>query len=561
MSSITCTMTFILCLITLVAAQVQSVPRQDIGIRDPYVYCDPASGRCYMYGTTGTFDHKRGFDVRETSDPTLQTWGEPKPAFRSPEGFWGIWAYWAPEVHEYKGKYYLFATFEAPGRARAVQVLVADSPAGPFHVHSPEPLTSPEYFSLDGGLYVDKKGDPWMVYSREHVSVHDGQMRAMRLKPDLTAPAEPLEDILLFKASSASYAAHWNREDGTKCYLTDGPQMLRLSDGGLVMAWSTNNYLPRPIGWGYTVSIARSTSGEIGGPWVQEGILYNGYAGHGQIFRHPSLGLILSVHQPNNGGRPYPLFLHVYEKNGKLTMADPTTPSYVQAYWRFEDCTPGHTVLPAIDILDYSGKDNHLRGDAFGSVGTASSDVPVGRIPVTTRHNLFCYDNTELPKDDATARYLRTVDKPIDKLGLKAWTVEASIHATDLSKPQVFLYRDPDLSLALNTDGHLDLRFKGQPIASKAVLGAGKWYNLAAVCDGKKLRLYIDSIDGEGYVLDTSAALAAKETELSKGQWTVGCGMRDGKPADQFTGLIDEVRISNKALTPSSLLFARKAGH
>jgi hypothetical protein len=61
-------------------------------------------------------------------------------------------------------------------------------------------------------------------------------------------------------------------------------------------------------------------------------------------------------------------------------------------------------------------------------------------------------------------------------------------------------------------------------------------------------------------MLNASAVLLAKEAELSHGQWTIGCGMRDGKPADQFTGLIDEVRISNKPLMPSSLLFARKAG-
>jgi len=557
MSSVGCTITLALCLIALAATQAKSVLRQDIGIRDPFIYCDAATGRCYMYGTCGTVDGKRGFDVRETSDPTLQTWSDRKPAFRSPEGFWGVWAYWAPEVFRYKDKYYLFSTFEAPGRARAVQILAADSPAGPFHVHSPQPLTGPEYFSLDGTLYIDKKGDPWMVYSREHVSVHDGQMRAMRLKPDLTAPIDGT-DILLFKASSASYAAHWQTKSGEPGYLTDGPQMLRLSDGGLVMAWSTNNYLPHPIGWGYTVSIARSESGEVQGPWVQEGILYNGFAGHGQIFRHPSLGLVLSVHQPNNRGRPYPLFLHVYEDKGKLTMAEPS-PNYVQAYWRFEDCTPGHTVLPSIDIIDSSGKSNHLRGDDFGSVGTASSDVAAGRIPATSRPNLFCYDNAQAPKD-AAARFLHTVDKPINKLALTTWTVEASIHPSDMSKPHVFLCREPDLSLGLNSDGRLELRFKGQSITSRAAVTAGKWCNLAAVCDGRRIRIYIDSIDGKGFVLDTSALLLAKATELSKGQWIVGCGMRDGKPVDQFYGLIDEVRISNKALIPGSLLFARKAG-
>ncbi len=542
--------TIALCLIALAATQARSVPRQDIGIRDPFIYCDPATSRCYMYGTTGTCDGKPGFDVRETTDPTLQTWGPPRPAWRKPEDFWGVWAYWAPEVHEHKGKYYLFATFEAPGRARAVQILSADSPRGPFKVHSPEPITGPEYFALDGTLYIDKKGDPWMVYSREHVSIHNGEMRAVRLKPDLTAPIDGT-DILLFKASEAKYAAHWDN-NGNTCYLTDGPQMLRLKNGDLVMAWATNNYLPKPIFWGYTASIARSTGGDVQGPWVQEGILYNGFAGHGQILRHPTQGLILSVHQPNNGGRPYPLFLNVYENKGKLTMAEPC-PAYVQAYWRFEDTTPGHTVLPSIDILDYSGKDNHLRGDDFGSVGTASSEVAAGRIPATNRLNLFCYDNKEAPKD-AGARYLQTVDKTIDKLAFKSWTVEASIRPNDFAKPQVFLCRQPDLSLAINTQQHIELRYKGQVITSRAAVQTGKWFHVAAVSDGARLRLYVDS------TLDTGSGVTAKQTDLSNGRWLVGCGLQDGQPAGQFTGLIDEVRVSDKALAPSNFLFARKAG-
>ena len=548
------------CLVAATAGQVQAVNRQDIGMRDPFVYCDTASGKCYMYGTTGTFDRKQGFDVRETSDPTLQTWNEPKPVWRKPADFWGVWAYWAPEVHAYKGKYYLFATFEAPGKARAVQILAADSPMGPFHVHSPEPVTSPEYFSLDGTLYLDKKGDPWLVYSREHVSVHDGEMRAVRLKPDLTAPLPGATDILLFKASACPYAAHWNNKDGSQSYLTDGPQMLRLSSGELVMVWSTNNYLPKPIFWGYAIAVARSTSGEIEGPWVQEPKpLYNGFAGHGMIFRHPTMGLVLSMHQPNNGGRPYPLFLSVYEANGKLTMGDPSTPSYVQAYWRFEDLTPGREALPSIDILDSSDKGNHLRGADHATVGSGSASVPAATIPATKRVNLACYDNSEAAKDGADARYLSTADDPINKLLLKSWTIEASICPADLSKPQVFIASDgANLSSGLTADGRVEIRCNGQSVVSRESLTTGKWYNLAAVRDPANLRLYIDAMDGKGFALDTSVKLT--DHAPCEGRWTIGCGMRGGKPADQFGGLIDEIRISGKALMPGSLLFARKAG-
>ncbi|MGI6296348.1 MAG: family 43 glycosylhydrolase [Armatimonadota bacterium] len=540
-----------LCLATTLAGQT-TVTRPDIVIRDPFIYCDKASGRCYLYGTGPTLDGQRGFDVRETSDPTLQSWSQPKPAFRKPDDFWGVWAYWAPEVFLYKGKYYLFATFEAPKRARAVQILVADSPKGPFSVHSPKPITGPKYFSLDGTLYIDKHGDPWMVYSREHVSIQDGQMRAIRLKDDLTAPLKPKQDILLFKASDAPYAAFWLDDEGRKCYLTDGPQMLCLSNGDLIMAWATNNLLPAPIEWGYTVSIARSTSGDVQGPWVQEGILYNGFAGHGQIFRHPVLGLVLSVHQPNSGATPYPLFLPVYEDNGKLTMADPKTPNWVQAYWRFEDTTPGKNVLPSIDILDSSGKNNHLRGDDYNTTGIGSASVPTTRVPATLRLNLGSYDNSNAPEEDVGARYLRTVDGPIESEAYKNWTIEASLKPGDLSNNQVFLSRQSAIELALKQQGRVEIRIGGQVITSRSVLSSDNWYNLAVVCNGYRVKLYIDS--GNGPVLDAEAVLQSAPVELARGRWFVGCARRDDRHVDQYRGLIDEIRISSKALTPKALL-------
>lgn len=532
------------------------VPRQDIVIRDPFIYYDNAIGRAYMYGTCDTIDGKRGFDVRETSDPTLQMWSERKPVWRKPDDFWGTRAYWAPEVHKYKDKYYLFATFEAPGRARTVQILSSDSPRGPFRVHSPKPINGPKYFSLDGTLYVDNNGDPWMVYSREHVSIQDGEMRAMRLKDDLSAPARPIEDILLFKASSANFAAVWHNAKGQKCYLTDGPQMLRLSNGDLVMVWSTNTIVPNPVHWSYTVAIAKSKNGDVQGPWVHEGVLYSGFAGHGQIFRHPVMGLVLSVHQPNSGRAPHPVFLTVYESDGKLTMADPKTPSYVQAYWRFEDSTPQQDLLPSIDILDSSGKENHLTGEDFNTTGAGSASVPASRVPATLRLNLGSYDNSQEPADGASVRHLRTAQSSIETEEYNNWTVEASIRPADVSKPQVFISREQSLEMALTNQNRLVIHLNGQQILSDKALKPDTWYNIAAACNGSKLKLYVDS--GSGLELDKTVELTKKPARLSPGRWYIGCARRDNKLVDQFKGLLDEIRISSKALLPNAML-ARKS--
>lgn len=561
----------LICTYALSASSAYALDRKDIVIRDPYILYEAATCTFYMYGTI-TRDGQLGFDVYETKDPTLQTWNDPKPVFRRPEGFWGDRDYWAPEVHRYRGKYYMFATFGSADRVRGIQILVSDSPAGPFTIHSPEPVTSPDYNALDGTLYIDKKGNPWLIYSREWVSVHDGEMRAVRLKSDLSGVLEGAEDILLFKASSAPWVSYWNDEKGVRNWLTDGPHMLRMINGDLVMIWSSNVVLPPPINWGYAVGVARSVSGDINGPWVNEKApLYNGFAGHGMIFRHPTQGLVLSVHQPNYGSAPYPMFLLVSEVSGKLTMADPAVPKYVLAYWRFEDCTPEHAVLPSIDILDSSGRGNHLRGKDFNSAGSGSANVPAQKVRANNCPNYACYDNSASPDTTAGIRFLGTANAQINSAHLKAWTIEASICPLQFSdKRQVFVgkicsakaYTGGVLHFCVTPEQRIEIQFTTQDKVSVSLTShikvvTGKWYNLAAVSDGKMLRLYVGTPDGNGYKLDNSIRISGPNTSImsANSTWTVGCGTVEGKLADQFFGRIDEVRISDKALSPKDLLF------
>jgi hypothetical protein len=117
--------------VTSTGGQGLARDRKDIFMRDPYVLADQKTGKFYMYGTC-TFDGQYGFDVYETDDPTLQTWSEPKPAFRRTADFWADRDPWAPEVHLYKGKYYMFASFASGSRCRGTQILRSDSPTGPF---------------------------------------------------------------------------------------------------------------------------------------------------------------------------------------------------------------------------------------------------------------------------------------------------------------------------------------------------------------------------------------------------------------------------------------------
>ncbi|HCU29699.1 MAG TPA: glycoside hydrolase, partial [Sphaerochaeta sp.] len=59
-------------------------------------------------------------------------WEGPFVIFTPPAGFWGTNNFWAPEVHLYQDKYYLFASFKSDVRRRGTQILVSSSPLGPF---------------------------------------------------------------------------------------------------------------------------------------------------------------------------------------------------------------------------------------------------------------------------------------------------------------------------------------------------------------------------------------------------------------------------------------------
>ncbi|HEY3378130.1 MAG TPA: glycoside hydrolase family 43 protein [Armatimonadota bacterium] len=286
--------------------------RNDIQIRDPFVVPVAAEGRYYLYGSTDpdcwATTPGRGFEAYSSLD--LEAWDGPFPVFRPAPGFWGSYHFWAPEVHVYRGRYYMFASFKADGRCRGTQILVADGPRGPFVPHSADAVTPHEWECLDGTLFVDDAGNPWLVFCHEWVQVHDGEMCAQRLTDDLTAPLG--EPLLLFHASDAPWVA---RGPAQVDFVTDGPFLYRAGNGDLLMLWSS-------MGWsGYALGVARSASGRITGPWTQDAEpLFAADGGHGMLFTTFGGQLLVALHQPNNTPNERPQFLPVHEEAGALRL-------------------------------------------------------------------------------------------------------------------------------------------------------------------------------------------------------------------------------------------------
>lgn len=285
----------------------------DIHIRDPFVLPIEAEKQYYLYGTTGPESWTNAATgTNYYTSQNLQDWDGPFTAFVPPTGFWADRNFWAPEVHMYRGRYYMFMSFKAEGVCRGTQILAADSPQGPFLPISDGPVTPRDWECLDGTLYVDQNDQPWIVFCHEWVQVGDGEVCAMRLSEDLASAID--EPRLLFHASEAPWAQEVNSK-GRKGYVTDGPWMHRLANGTLIMLWSSFG------AGGYTVGVALSTSGDILGPWEQvPEPLYAGNGGHCMVFRTFDGQLLLSYHRPNPSPDERPYFVPLKETDTSLTI-------------------------------------------------------------------------------------------------------------------------------------------------------------------------------------------------------------------------------------------------
>jgi len=290
----------------------------DIQIRDPFVLPIAATQTYYLFGTTDKncwTGPGVGFDAYSSQD--LESWDGPFPAFRPTSDFWATNHFWAPEVFARYGRYVMMASFISPGRRRGTQALVADRPEGPYVPWSDGPLTPADCDCLDGTVFVDEDGAPWMVFCHEWLQIHDGTICAMRLSPDLKSVAG--EPTILFHASEAPWARPVRqKEEGAASppYVTDGPFLYRTASGSLLMLWSSFGSK------GYAMGIARSASGTILGPWSQESEpIWAEDGGHGMIFRAFDGLLYLTLHQPNRSPEERASFHKLIESNDSVRLA------------------------------------------------------------------------------------------------------------------------------------------------------------------------------------------------------------------------------------------------
>ena len=291
-----------------------------------------------------------------------------------------------------------------------------------------------------------------------------------------------------------------------------------------------------------------------------------------------------------------------------LTVSLPLHASTV-AYWKF-DVGPANTIVQteandyvfSADLSDVSGNGNHL--SAWNDTPNSTSlwyrdNLAFSAVPQTGQANEFSLQNYGV----RGCAFTSSGDSNPSGIDAEAitpaqFTVEAVFNPEDTQNPLgptaigTIVNRDAygiytsvpgtsSFSLRVREDFSLEAYFvdvfgylHSVRTAANTVVGfdrstdstglAGTWYHVAAVSDGSSLKLYLTNITDEGdseVVAGLDLTLSGSpDTSLSKannlrttwhgGSWVVFRGLYNDGHGYRYQGLIDEVRISDAALTP-----------
>ncbi|QRR03998.1 family 43 glycosylhydrolase [Dyadobacter sandarakinus] len=300
------------------------IPLDSIRLSDPCILADKSTSMYYMTGTGGMLWKSK--DLKKWTGPY-------KVAMTDPTSWMGDNPMiWAAELHEYKGRFYYFATFtnravkiDTVGsniiERRACHVLVSDSAAGPY-----VPMKDPVYLpanmpTLDGTLWVEE-GKPYLVYCYEWLQNLDGTIEKIQLKPDLSGPDG--HSKLLFKASDSPWSREKVNGKDVPNKVTDGPWLFRTGTGRLGMIWTSWIYDV------YTQGVAYSKTGKLDGPWEQEKApITPPNFGHGMLFQTFEGKWLMSVHSHKSVNGRTMRYPHLFETDlsgDKLVIGKPYLP-------------------------------------------------------------------------------------------------------------------------------------------------------------------------------------------------------------------------------------------
>lgn len=225
----------------------------------------------------------------------------------------------------------------------------------------------------------------------------------------------------------------------------------------------------------------------------------------------------------------------------------------VVAFYRFENGSNGQQAIDGKSILDSSG--NGLHGSPSSPYNpTYSSNVPLGQSSSNLSMRFV---------PSVIGQGVRIDDNPLFHL-TKSLTLEAYIYSENNPGADAgqIIFRGDDLSgkdpyaLFLETNGKLRFQIQnendqGAALSTDVPLALKRWYHVAGTLDDTTgtMSLYVDGI------LKKSLVTAYRPYALLNSSANPGLGIGTIQSFSQrFDGFIDEVRISDMALSPSGFL-------
>ena len=208
-----------------------------------------------------------------TSDD-LEHWEGPKGAtdsFALKEGqAFGTKGFWAPQVFEYQGKFYMVYTAN-----ENIAIAISDSPLGPFTNSTKEPLEAPVK-QIDPYVFIADDGTKYLY----HVRLTEGnRIFVAEMNDDLLSiKPETLKPVLSAEES-------WENTQNVEWPVSEGPTVLK-RDSLYYLLYSANDFRNPDYAVGYAVSE------DPMGPWEKspenpiiesEDVEING-PGHGDAF-------------------------------------------------------------------------------------------------------------------------------------------------------------------------------------------------------------------------------------------------------------------------------------
>lgn len=327
----------------------------DVKFGDPFVL-RASDGKFYMYGTS---DGINGFRVCESAD--LVHWQEAGVAYSGDSSVWAKDCFWAPEVYERNGKYYMFfsANWRENPTAEAenfrIGVAVADSPRGPFRDLYDRPVFNPGYPIIDANVLWDDDGRVYLYFSRccyKHPvesevarwarargmfsEIEESWVYGVEMKPDFSGVVGEPVALLTPPATMNDPQAEWESRS-----VTSGEVNRRWTEGSFAFKHGNTYYIMYSAnffgGKNYAVGYATGKSPlgpftkSADNPVLQKNTEQGGDVtgtGHNMVLRLPDKGMFCVYHgRTSRTGDERVAFIDRMEilPDGRLKVNGPTT--------------------------------------------------------------------------------------------------------------------------------------------------------------------------------------------------------------------------------------------